>query len=54
MKKKYKKNKQFNLNQQSFYFVDYLDKEKKSGKAKDNFDDRIYLLFFFFLSKFPI
>ena len=50
MKKKKIKNK--NINQTSFYFEDYLEsnKENKFSKKSDNFKDRIYLLFFFFLS----
>ena len=50
MKKKSKKIK--NLNQTSFYFEDYLEtgKKNKSLKKTDKFQDRIYLLFFFFLS----
>ena len=50
MKKKQKKIK--NRNQTSFYFEDYLEtnKKNKSQKKIDNFEDRIYLLFFFFLS----
>ena len=50
MKKKYKKNK--NINQTSFYFEDYLETNKKNqaSKKSNNFQDRIYLLFFFFLS----
>ena len=50
MKKKLKKIK--DTNQTSFYFVDYLETNKKNKflKQKDNFQDRIYLLFFFFLS----
>ena len=50
MKKKQKKIK--NRNQTSFYFEDYLEtnKKNKSQKKIDNFQDRIYLLFFFFLS----
>ncbi len=50
MNKKYKKNKYQNLNQRSFYFEDYLNKEKKSEKNKNNYHDRIYLLFFSFFS----
>jgi cell division protein FtsI (penicillin-binding protein 3) len=40
------------INQTSFYFEDYLEtnKKKKYSKKTDNFQDRIYLLFFFFLS----
>jgi cell division protein FtsI (penicillin-binding protein 3) len=50
MKKKQKKIK--DINQTSFYFEDYLETNKKNKFAKkaDNFQDRIYLLFFFFFS----
>ena len=50
MKRKYKKNK--NINQTSFYFEDYLETNKKNqvSKKSNNFQDRIYLLFFFFFS----
>ena len=50
MKKKSKKID--NINQTSFYFEDYLEinKKKKFSKKIDNLQDRIYLLFFFFLS----
>ena len=50
MKKKIKKNK--DLNQRSFYFEDYLETNKKTKNQKkiNNFQDRIYLLFFFFFS----
>ena len=50
MKKKFKKNN--NINQASFYFEDYLETNKKNKilKKSNNFQDRIYLLFFFFLS----
>ena len=50
MKKKSKKNK--NINQTSFYFEDYLETNKKNKifKKTNNFQDRIYLLFFFFFS----
>jgi cell division protein FtsI (penicillin-binding protein 3) len=50
MKKKQKIIK--NKNQASFYFEDYLETNKKNKFSKkiDNFQDRIYLLFFFFLS----
>ena len=48
MKKKQKKIK--NINQASFYFEDYLEtnKQKKSLKKKNDLQDRIYLIFFFF------
>ena len=50
MKKKQKKIK--DINQTSFYFDDYLETNKKNKFSKkiNNFQDRIYLLFFFFLS----
>ena len=50
MKKILKKNK--NINQTSFYFEDYIETNKKNkiSKKKNNFQDRIYLLFFFFIS----
>ena len=50
MKKKIKKNK--SLNQKSFFFEDYLETNKKNKKfrSSNNFQDRIYILFFFFLS----
>ena len=52
MKKKYKKNKNFNKNQASFYFEDYLESNKKDKYFKENnfFQDRLYLLFFLFFS----
>ena len=51
MKKKQKKNKNFNKNQASFYFEDYLDnlKYKKNAKDSNISKDRIYLLFFLFI-----
>ena len=51
MKKKLKQNKNFNINQNSFYFEDYLETNqnlKKNQKSTIS-DDRIYILFFFFL-----
>ena len=50
MKQKSKKNK--NINQTSFYFEDYLETNKKNKvrEKSQNFQDRIYLLFFFFFS----
>ena len=52
MKKRYKKNKNFNKNQISFYFEDYLETNKKNKYFKENnfFQDRLYLLFFLFFS----
>ena len=56
MKKKYKKNKNFNKNQTSFYFEDYLESNKKDKYFKENnfFQDRLYLLFFLFFSLISI
>ena len=50
MKKRSKRNN--NINQTSFYFEDYLETNKKNKilKNSNNFQDRIYLLFFFFFS----
>ena len=52
MKKKFKKNKNLNTNQKSFFFEDYLETNKKNIFLKKNyiFQDRIYLLFFLFFS----
>jgi len=52
MKKKYKKNRNFNKNQASFYFEDYLETNRKNKYSKENnfFQDRLYLLFFLFFS----
>ncbi len=52
MKKKYKKNKNINDNQSSFFFEDYLETNKKNKvlQKKNIFRDRIYLLFFLFFS----
>ena len=52
MKKRRKKNKEFNINQRSFYFEDYLETNQKQKRVeKSNISqDRIYLLFFLFLS----
>ena len=50
MKKNHKKNKNLATNQTSFYFEDYLEtnKKNKSFKKINLFQDRIYLLFFYF------
>ncbi len=50
MKKKLRKKK--NINQTSFYFEDFLETNKKNKilEKSQNFQDRIYLLFFFFFS----
>ena len=52
MKRKRKKNKDFNKNQTSFYFEDYLETNQKSKKVKNSniSQDRVYLLFFLFFS----
>jgi cell division protein FtsI (penicillin-binding protein 3) len=52
MKKKYKKNKNYNIKQTSFYFEDYLEINQKNRKKEtaNVSQDRIYLLFFLFFS----
>ncbi len=52
MKKKYKKSKNSNINQTSFFFEDYLEtsKNKKYPQKNNVSQDRIYLLFFLFFS----
>ena len=52
MKKRRKKNKDFNINQNSFYFEDYLETNQKNKKFKNSniSQDRVYLLFFLFFS----
>ena len=52
MKRKSKRNKDFNINQTSFYFEDYLETNQKNRKVKNSniSQDRIYLLFFLFFS----
>ena len=52
MIKKLKINKNKNINQKSFYFEDFLKTNKKNKilKKSNNFQDRVYLLFFFFFS----
>ena len=49
MKKKLKKNKNFNKNQKSFYFEDYIETNLKQKDRSKSFisEDRIYILFFF-------
>ena len=56
MKKKQKKNKNFNINQTSFYFEDYLETNQKNKKIENSkiSQDRIYLLFFLFFSLIAI
>ncbi len=49
---KKRKNNNYNINQKSFYFEDYIETNKKNKtlKKSNNFQDRIYILFFFFFS----
>ena len=56
MIKKQKKNKNFNINQKSFYFEDYLETNQKNKKIENSniSQDRIYLLFFLFFSLIAI
>ena len=56
MKRKQRKNKNFNINQKSFYFEDYLETNQKNKKVKNSniSQDRIYLLFFLFFSLITI
>ena len=49
MKKKFKKNKKYNENQNSFYFVDYLESNKKNKFSKDEFVSRQDLFIIFFI-----
>ncbi|MEC7212746.1 MAG: penicillin-binding protein 2 [Pseudomonadota bacterium] len=52
MRKKYKKDKNPNKNQTSFYFEDYLETNKKIrfSQKKNFLQDRVYLLFFLFFT----
>ena len=52
MRKKIKKDKIFNKNQTSFFFEDFIESNKKERYSEKNnlFQDRIYLLFFLFLT----
>ena len=56
MKRRRKKNKDFNINQKSFYFEDYLETNQKNKKVKNSniSQDRVYLLFFLFFSLITI
>jgi len=56
MKRKRRKNKDFNINQKSFYFEDYLEINQKNKKVKNSniSQDRVYLLFFLFFSLITI
>ena len=49
MGRKRKKDKNFNINQRSFYFEDYLETNQKNKRVKSSniSQDRVYLLFFF-------
>jgi len=56
MKKKFRNNKFINSDQKSFFFEDYVEtnqKQKKKLKSSIS-EDRIYILFFFFLSLITI
>ena len=48
--KKKNRRRYFNKNQTSFYFEDYLETKNKTIKKNSLSQDRIYLLFFLFLS----
>ena len=52
MRKKTKKNKHFSINQRSFHFNDYLETNQKLKNKNQKLisDDRIYILFFSFVS----
>tara|TARA_B100000963_G_scaffold361582_1_gene397882 strand:- start:24647 stop:26368 length:1722 start_codon:yes stop_codon:yes gene_type:complete len=52
MRKKNKRDRNFNINQTSFYFEDYLENNTNNKKNRDTkiSQDRIYLLFFLFFS----
>ena len=56
MKRKSRRNKDFNINQKSFYFEDYLETNQKNKKVKNSniSQDRVYLLFFLFFSLITI
>ncbi len=56
MKRKFRKNKDININQKSFYFEDYLETNQKKKKIKNSniSQDRVYLLFFLFFSLITI
>ena len=45
--KKYKKNKNLNINQSSFYFEDYIETNKKNKFSKDKNFFRIEFIYFF-------
>ena len=50
MTRKLKKSKNFNKNQKSFYFEDYIEtnlKQKNISRSSIS-EDRVYILFFFF------
>ena len=56
IRKKKKKDKKLNINQKSFYFEDYFETGQKSKLIKKSniSQDRIYLLFFLFVSLITI
>ena len=52
MKKRNRRNKEYNENQKSFYFEDYFETNLRNKKVKNSTisQDRVYLLFFLFFS----
>ena len=52
MRKRQRKNKNININQNSFFFEDYVETNRKNKYSQHNnfCQDRIYLLFFLFIS----
>jgi len=56
MVKKYRKSRNKNINQTSFYFEDYFEtnKKKKISKKINSIQDRIFILFFLFFSLISI
>ncbi len=56
MKKRLKKDRNLNINQNSFFFEDYFETSNKNKKVKNSqiLQDRIYLLFFLFFSLISI
>ena len=52
IRKRQRKNKNININQNSFFFEDYVETNRKNKYSQKNnfFQDRIYLLFFLFIS----
>ena len=52
MIKKIKKNKNFNKNQTSFFFEDYLETNKKNKISKKTILPRIEFIYYFFIFLF--